>query len=271
MAMSMSWEDLAKAREAINFLSTLGLRDGRRLEQGSGTATNATYHQESTGSSAVASASTGERTNSTDISLHLANVPSTSRGQSDSNRDFFSSKCHSVMQNMGRLRSGLGMTSVSGAGFCLGSKRRSKEVKAAFGQSKKKMKTVSWTPTFYCLPFCEQEAIPTTAHEKGLLALAGLGEKKVTFDDIDCSPEVFKDILLQTFPKLKEGGGFELCKCKPNTRSLEPLPMSFMVSPRVLKQSGNSKTYIRPLQRDLNLEECEVPKLMVRLCCMMIP
>ena len=255
MAMSMSWEDLAKAREAINFLSTLGLRDGRRLEQGSGTATNATYHQKSTGSSAVASAGTGERTNSTDISLHLANVPSTSRGQSDSNRDFFSSKCHSVMQNMGRLRSGLGMTSVSGAkgaGFCLGSKRRSKEVKAAFGQSRKKMKTVSWTPTFYCLPFCEQEAIPmSTAHEKGLLALAGLGEKKVTFDDIDCSPEVFKDILLQTVPKLKEGGGFELCKCKPNTRSLEPLPMSFMVSPRVLKQSGNSKGLM--------------------ICCMMIP
>ena len=41
---------------------------------------------------------------------------------------------------------------------------------------------------------------------------------------------------------------------KPNSRHLETLSMAVHTSPALLKQRvGNAKTYIRPVQRDLDL------------------
>ena len=59
-----------------------------------------------------------------------------------------------------------------------------------------------------------------------------------------------------TFPKLKEGGGYELLKCLPNSRSLEQLQVpNGGHSPESLRRPvGRARIYIRPLQRDLPLD-----------------
>ena len=52
-------------------------------------------------------------------------------------------------------------------------------------------------------------------------------------------------------------------KCVANSRVLEPLSESVLSSPKVLKERvGTTKrTYIKPLQRDLDLSEvCSLPE-----------
>lgn len=121
-------------------------------------------------------------------------------------------------------------------------------------QQKDKIHSSSWTHLFVCLSEKDQTTIPTTAAEKERLICAGLGEKKVVFDDIDCSAGEFRETLFTAFPKLKEGGGYQLCKCKRNSRELETLSSVSLTSPRALQScGGKSRSYIRPLQKDLDI------------------
>ena len=58
----------------------------------------------------------------------------------------------------------------------------------------------------------------------------------------------------QTFPKLKCGGGCQFLKCCVNTRNFEILSATTLSSPEILKSRvGSARTYIRPLQVDLDL------------------
>ena len=63
-------------------------------------------------------------------------------------------------------------------------------------------------------------------------------------------------MLYSEYPKLRDGGGFELCRCLPNSRNLEALLTSVALSsPVMLKERvGNARTYIRPLQCDLDMD-----------------
>ena len=64
-----------------------------------------------------------------------------------------------------------------------------------------------------------------------------------------------KEILYSEFPKLREGGGFQLCKFTPNSRNLEELSPVSCSSVAMLKERvGNARTYIRPLQQDLHMD-----------------
>lgn len=118
----------------------------------------------------------------------------------------------------------------------------------------KKRKKTTYTHRFVCLNQCDQESIPTTDKEKDSLLEAGLGERKITIEDIDMNGEEFRGLLFQEFPKLKDGGGFSFNKCRNNTRLLEPLSSLCLSSPRILRDRvGNARTYILPLQRDLDL------------------
>lgn len=139
-----------------------------------------------------------------------------------------------------------------------------------FGGSKKQKHSTStcWTHKFFCLADTGQNRIPTTASAKLLLEEAGLGEKKVTVP-MDSSPEAFHALLLSSFPKLKSAGGIELLKCLSNTRELELISPRISCNPMRLKRAvGNSRIYIRPIQRDLSLasteedEEFEMVRLM---------
>ena len=61
-------------------------------------------------------------------------------------------------------------------------------------------------------------------------------------------------MLYEAYPKLKDGGGFQFFKCAPNSRCLELLSSTTLSSPSILKSRvGNARTYIRPIQRDLDL------------------
>ncbi len=120
---------------------------------------------------------------------------------------------------------------------------------------KKKVKaSTEWIHKFSCLAYRGQIRIPTTDVEKDDLLQAGLGEKEISFHHMNASAEEFRDIICEKFPQLKKAGGFQLCKCKPNSRELEILSTFAHDCPGNLKQRvGNAKTYICPLQKDMDL------------------
>ena len=115
-------------------------------------------------------------------------------------------------------------------------------------------KNQSWKHKFFCLAFCNQQYIPTTDYEKDKLLQAGLGEKEILFEDIEIDSIQFKNVLFESFPRLKDGGGFQFYKCIPNTKLLEPLSTVTLTSPSVLKdRAGKARTYVCPIQKDLDL------------------
>ena len=121
-----------------------------------------------------------------------------------------------------------------------------------FGWGKKGAATC-WQHKFFCLSDTSQDRIPTTAAAKLMLEEAGLGEKRVMVP-LDADAEAFHSLLLSSYPKLKDGGGFELLRCIPNSRDLEVLAPRIASSPKLLKRSvGNGRVYLRPIQRDLEL------------------
>lgn len=124
---------------------------------------------------------------------------------------------------------------------------------------KKKMSpssVVSWSHKFVCLDKTDADRVPTTQSAKMALEEAGLGEKTILLPDVDCDPEDFHTLILGTYPKLREGGGYELLRCKPASRDLIIIGPRISNTPKLLKRRvGNGKVYLRPLQRDLGLEE----------------
>ena len=129
-------------------------------------------------------------------------------------------------------------------------------LKDEVNKSFKKAKSKIWKHRFVCLGYFDQPKIPTTDTEKDDLFRAGLGEKEIEFSSLQMSSEEFRDILYSAYPKLKDGGGFELCRCIANSRNLEVLSTMAHSSPHHLKERvGNARTYIRPLQCDLNLSK----------------
>ena len=108
----------------------------------------------------------------------------------------------------------------------------------------------TWKHRFVCLAYCDQ----TCDFEKDELVEAGLGEKEVEFGSYDMGFTEIKEVLYEEFPCLREGGGFQLLKCAANTRVLEPLSNMVYTSLKILRQRvGQGRTYIRPLQRNLDL------------------
>lgn len=135
------------------------------------------------------------------------------------------------------------------------------EQSALFNWSKRRVPT-SWVHKFMCLSSTTADRVPTSQIEKFVLEEAGLGERTVTISDISCSPEEFNRILLGTYPKLDGGGGFELLRCKPQSRELMLIGPRISRSPSLLKrQVGNGKVYIRPIQRDLSLQGVDVEEV----------
>lgn len=120
------------------------------------------------------------------------------------------------------------------------------------GQAAKR--TTSWTLKAFCLSSCQHRRVPVDAKFKEKLVEAGLGEKKIVVPDIDCSGGEFKELLMFNYPKLKDGGGYELLRCVSNTKSLEIVSNTVARVPRLLKSViGCGRIFIRPIQRDLDL------------------
>ena len=149
-------------------------------------------------------------------------------------------------------------------------KRKMKSEMSTLFPHKKKLKLdkcVVWKHKFFCLAYTGQDRVPTTDADKEELFQAGLGEREIEFQSLDMTQEEFKELIVASFPRLTEGGGFQLLKCIPNSRTLEVLSMAVHGSPRLLKQRvGKSRTYIRPIQQDLDLTPLDDPPVGVSLC-----
>ena len=114
----------------------------------------------------------------------------------------------------------------------------------------------TWTHDFFCLAAKDEEGVPSRA-EKFDLQHCGLGRRKVCFH----SKATFTDFrrkLEEEYPKLKEGGGFELMRTGhqgSNTVLTTIIPPPSGYSVPFLRDSsglGQALAYIRPLQRDLD-------------------
>ena len=100
--------------------------------------------------------------------------------------------------------------------------------------------------------------VPTSSADKEELINAGLGEMRVDIPNVECSTKEFHEVILKSYPKLREGGGFEFLQCIPNSRVLEPISSTVARSPRLLKSVVNTgRIYIRPLQKNLDLSGME--------------
>ncbi|XP_026101665.1 uncharacterized protein LOC113073000 isoform X1 [Carassius auratus] len=120
--------------------------------------------------------------------------------------------------------------------------------------------TTSYTHKFFCMSSRKDDEVPSLSYKETLTA-AGMGERKIVFPDKLCSASDFSAQLVHHYPKLRDGGGYELLHIVGSTRSkvLEVLPCPKNgYSPMYLLSAeaglGKATIYIRPLQKDLCLE-----------------
>lgn len=158
-----------------------------------------------------------------------------------------SGSCSRALEAVRSLRQRLGTTR---------SQDISAEQKSNFASYKASGRKIqSWTIKVVCLGNKEATRVPCSVAEREILVQAGLGEKKIIIPDVACSPEEFKNILVKSFPKLENCGGFELLKCRPNSKELDPISVMVTQSPAMLKSiMGSGRLFIRPIQQDLDLE-----------------
>ena len=66
----------------------------------------------------------------------------------------------------------------------------------------------------------------------------------------------FQDILKKEYPQLEFSGGFDLLRCKPNSKELEKIPcMVTFPLPPIHQNVSSGCVYIRPLQNDIKLDD----------------
>ena len=123
----------------------------------------------------------------------------------------------------------------------------------------------TWTRSFVCLAKKDSRSAPS-ASKRIALSAAELGEKKIVFHKCGNSTHVHEKIT-EAFPALASAGGYEILRIADDkSKNLMEIPMSgsgYSVS--YLKGTlGQAKAYIRPIQKDLSLEESNSIK--VRTC-----
>ena len=119
----------------------------------------------------------------------------------------------------------------------------------------KKPRAASWSHSFLCLSSPSDSMVPGTK-ERSTLKIADLGEKKVSLF-LDDDAKQFQKQIYDEFPKLKEGGGYELLTAGEGADSkslvLIPMPSSKGYTTEYLKAVVScAKIYIRPLQRPIS-------------------
>lgn len=114
----------------------------------------------------------------------------------------------------------------------------------------RKVEKPQWSHTFMCLGKVHDQTVPSSFVEKETLAIAGLGERKIAFP-AGKGCRVLVDTIEREFPKLKQGGGFEVLRSDGKSlRVIPPPPGGYAVE--YLRGTLNQvKGYIEPLQRNL--------------------
>lgn len=123
------------------------------------------------------------------------------------------------------------------------------------------------THTFVCLANKDASTCPS-ATEKQDLYCAGLGERKVQFEQSGDASEIHRK-LTETYPKLLESGGYELLQTCGTSKYLILVPQPPEgYSALYFKSIGSSaKLYIRPIQHSLKANTTEdTPSTQVCFC-----
>uniref|UniRef100_A0A1X7UU46 HECT domain-containing protein n=1 Tax=Amphimedon queenslandica TaxID=400682 RepID=A0A1X7UU46_AMPQE len=138
--------------------------------------------------------------------------------------------------------------------------------------AKKAKKEVRWTHTFVCLPERDMDSVPG---DYTLMTANGLGKAKLHLSETSTAMEIHVAILAQ-FPKIADCGGYELLRTHDNTKKLNVIvpPPEGYTGLFLKKVLGQANCYIRPLQKDIELEECpavshgvEIPDSVPRIKC----
>ena len=149
-------------------------------------------------------------------------------------------------------------------------KKRSSSNNTKFSNKKrstKKEKTV--TRKFVCLAGKSQEEVPSV-QDKRKLFLCGLGEKKIALPVNGTSAQLHS-VLLESFPKLSDGGGIELMYAEPGKRELYIIPTGphGNTVEYISQFIGQGRIYVRPIQCDIDLDKGQVytdPTVMDEMC-----
>ena len=144
------------------------------------------------------------------------------------------------------------------------SNRRSLSSSSAHPPSKRKKHNAvpkfkvreTWTHTFFCLANRKQIVAPSIAL-KTRLQQAGLGRRKICFNWKATAAEV-KTKLEEIYPKLENGGGFEIMRRGAQANELMVIqpPRSGYSVPSLRDSAGLGQTiaFIRPIQTNLGME-----------------
>jgi hypothetical protein len=127
------------------------------------------------------------------------------------------------------------------------------------------------------LPWKDQDAVPLKSSKRTHFE-AGLGERVVTFQKEGTSGD-FESTLASVFPKLVEGGGFELFRVSQTSRTeLEIIRRpagGYTTDYLVGSYLGQAICYVRPMQGHLTLdvveEEVAEDKIPCLSCSVPIP
>ena len=105
----------------------------------------------------------------------------------------------------------------------------------------------TWTHTFICL--CKSDQLVVPSRERNVIC----GRKKNYFDKYGGYQQL-QSSLLKEFPKLSEGGGFQLLRSSGARRSLDliPIPTMGYDIPYLKDCLGQAIGYVRLLQKDLD-------------------
>lgn len=88
--------------------------------------------------------------------------------------------------------------------------------------------------------------------ERAVLQMSGLGEKRIKMLLHSGNHEIY-DKLQCEFPKLKDCGGFELCRIgEGRTLQIIPCPKNGYTASYLCAVLHHAKVFIRPLQKDLD-------------------
>lgn len=132
---------------------------------------------------------------------------------------------------------------------------------------KKKEKTV--TRKFVCLADKSQTDVPTV-QEKRELFLGGLGEKKIALP-VDGEFPRLHALLVDSFPRLSDAGGFELMYTEPGKRDLHLIPTGPQGNTvaYISQFIGQGRVYIRPIQCNIDITADQVhtdPTVFEEIC-----
>ena len=131
----------------------------------------------------------------------------------------------------------------------------------------KKEKTV--TRKFVCLADKTQADVPTV-QEKRELFQGGLGEKKIALP-VDSEFPRLHVVLVDSFPRLADAGGFELMYAEPGKRDLHVIPTGPQGNTvaYISQFIGQGRVYIRPIQCNIDITAAQLytdPTVFEELC-----